>query len=193
LRNADLSKGLAGIVEHYRDGVAAVEAALENALPEQGVAARSARMSELKSAGLPEHLARRFANMPALTAAPDVVLVADRTGRPVADVARTYFAARDFFRLDPIADAARTITAVDYFDRLALDRARESLGEGVRRLTAEMVANGKSGRDAVDGWVAARKDEVERIRSAIHEIASSGLTLSKLSVAASLLRDMARD
>jgi glutamate dehydrogenase len=193
LRNADLSKGLAGIVEHYRDGVAAVEAALENALPEQGVAARSTRMSELKSAGLPEHLARRFANMPALTAAPDVVLVADRTGRPVADVARTYFAARDFFRLDPIAEAARTVTAVDYFDRLALDRARESLGEGVRRLTAEMVANGKSGRDAVDVWVAARKDEVERIRSAIHEIASSGLTLSKLSVAASLLRDMARD
>ena len=33
---------------------------------------------------------------------------------------------------------------------------------------------------------------VERIRSAIHQIAGSGLTLSKLSVAASLLGDLAR-
>jgi glutamate dehydrogenase len=40
--------------------------------------------------------------------------------------------------------------------------------------------------------VAERKDEVERIRASIHEIAASGLTLSKLSVAASLLGDLAR-
>jgi glutamate dehydrogenase len=33
---------------------------------------------------------------------------------------------------------------------------------------------------------------VERIRGAIHEIAGSGLTLSKLSVAASLLGDLAK-
>ncbi len=41
-------------------------------------------------------------------------------------------------------------------------------------------------------WVKPRQAEVERIRSAIHEIAGSGLTLSKLSVAASLLGDLAR-
>src|SRR5262249_17974167 len=33
LRNVDLGQGLAGIVEHYRDGIAAVEAALDTALP----------------------------------------------------------------------------------------------------------------------------------------------------------------
>jgi hypothetical protein len=33
---------------------------------------------------------------------------------------------------------------------------------------------------------------VERIRSSVHEIKSSGLTLSKLSVAASLLGDLVR-
>ena len=35
--------------------------------------------------------------------------------------------------------------------------------------------------------------EVERIRDAIHEIANSGLTLSKLAVAASLLGDLVKD
>jgi glutamate dehydrogenase len=33
---------------------------------------------------------------------------------------------------------------------------------------------------------------VNRIRTSVHEIASSGLTLSKLSVAASLLGDLVR-
>ena len=38
----------------------------------------------------------------------------------------------------------------------------------------------------------ALKAEVERIRASIHQIAGSGLTLSKLSVAASLLGDLAK-
>ena len=37
-----------------------------------------------------------------------------------------------------------------------------------------------------------RPADVERIRAAVHEIANSGLTLSKLSVAASLLGDLVR-
>jgi glutamate dehydrogenase len=55
-----------------------------------------------------------------------------------------------------------------------------------------MVGNGHAGNDAVKEWVRPRQAEVERIRAAIHEIAGSGLTLSKLSVAASLLGDLAR-
>jgi glutamate dehydrogenase len=56
-----------------------------------------------------------------------------------------------------------------------------------------MVGNGTAGAKAVEAWVAPRKDEVERIRMAIHDIANSGLTLSKLSVAASLLGDLVKN
>ena len=104
----------------------------------------------------------------------------------------TYFAAEAFFRLGRIASAARAIAVSDYFDRLALDRALDSIGEAERGLAAAMVANGVYGRPAVDAWVGAHKAEVERVRAAIHEIAGSGLTLSKLSVAASLLADLAK-
>ena len=45
---------------------------------------------------------------------------------------------------------------------------------------------------AVEAWVAPRKAEVERIRGSITQIANSGLTLSKLTVAASLLGDLAK-
>ena len=66
------------------------------------------------------------------------------------------------------------------------------IGDAERRLTAAMVGNGAAGAGAVEAWVAPRKSEVERIRMAIHEIANSGLTLSKLSVAASLLGDLVK-
>ena len=54
LRNADLTKGLAGVVEHYRDGIAALTAALDKALPKDAAAARAARVKELADAGVPE-------------------------------------------------------------------------------------------------------------------------------------------
>jgi len=193
LRNVDLSKGLANVVTHYRDGIAAVTAALDGALPSDFRNARAARRQELAAAGVPDELAGHIANLPSLTAAPDIVLVADRTGKPVSEVAATYFAAGTFFRLDRIASAASAIPIADYFDRLALDRARDAIGDAERRLTAAMVGNGAAGVGAVEAWVAPRKNEVERIRAAIHEIANSGLTLSKLSVAASLLGDLVKN
>jgi glutamate dehydrogenase len=192
LRNADLSKGLAAVVEHYRDGIAVVGAALDRALPPDGLRARAAHRDKLVAGGVPEELAGRLASLPDLAAAPDIVLVADRTGKPVADVAATYFAAGVFLRLDRITAAASSIAVTDYFDRLALDQARDAIGDAERRLAAAMVTGDAVGAAAVEGWAAPRQGEVERIRLAIEEIAGSGLTLSKLAVAARLLGDLAK-
>jgi glutamate dehydrogenase len=192
LRNVDLSKGLAATISHYHDGIAAVAACLDSALSEETGRTRTARRKELTEAGVPNALAGQIADVGPLTAAPDIVLVADRTARPVAEVAATYFAAGTFFRLDRITSAAASIPVADYFDRLALDRARDSIGDAERRLASAMVGNGAVGARAVEAWVEPRRSEVERIRAAIHEIAGSGLTLSKLSVAASLLGDLVK-
>jgi glutamate dehydrogenase len=192
LRNVDLSAGLADVVSHYRDGIAAVAASLDGALAADGLRERAARRSELAGAAVPDALAGRLADLGPLHAAPDIVLVADRTGRPVGEVAAIYFAAAAFFRLDRITTAAKTIAVTDYFDRLALDRARDSIGDAERRITAAMVGNGAQSTAAVEAWVAPRRGDVERVRLAMTEIVGSGLTLSKLSVAASLLGDLAK-
>ena len=192
LRNVDFTQGLAAVVEHYRKGIAAVEAALAASLTPAAASAQQARADELAKAGVPEPLAQRMANLPALTAAPDIVLVADRTRHDVAAVAATYFASASFFQIDRIVQAARAIKVSDYFDRLMLDRSLDSLGDAERRITASMNGGGATGAPAVEAWVAGRKVEVERIRMSVHEIANSGMTLSKLAVAASLLGDLAR-
>ncbi len=192
LRNVDLSKGLETIVAHYHDGIAAVAAALDGALSGEAAAVRTAREDDLKRNGVPDALARRLADLGPLTSAPDIVMVAERTGQAIAEATATYFAAESFFRLDRITQAARGIVISDYFDRLALDRALDSIGDAERRLAAAMAGNGASGAEAVQAWVKPRKAEIDRIRSSVHEIANSGLTLSKLSVAASLLGDLVK-
>ncbi|MGH6725996.1 MAG: NAD-glutamate dehydrogenase, partial [Pseudolabrys sp.] len=198
LRNVDLTQGLEKIIGHYRDGIAQVDATLDSALSKQAAAARASRMQALVEANVPEALARRMAGLAVLKAASDIVLVADRAKKPVSEVTATYFATESFFQLDRVTHAASGITVADYFDRLALDRALDSIGEAERRLTAAMVGNGKynkelAGAGAVEEWIKPRRTEVERIRAAIHEIAGSGLTLSKLTVAASMLGDLARN
>src|SRR5262249_6798583 len=80
-------------------------------------------------------------------AAPDIALVADRAGKPVDEVTATYFATEAFFQLDRVASAVPNIVLSDYFDRLALDRALDSIGDAERRLTAAMVANGHAGAE----------------------------------------------
>ena len=192
LRNVDFAGGLAGIVKHYRTGIADVEAALEKCLPDEHHAARGARASELMSAGVPEALARKLASIPELVAAPDIVLVADRTRQNVETVTSVYFAAGAYFQLDRIVAAAQGIELSDHFDRLALDRALVELASSLRAIAGQALSTGKRGDEAVQAWVALRGREVERVRASVHEIASSGLSLSKLAVAVGLLADLAK-
>src|SRR5690606_30026654 len=95
------------------------------------------------------------------------------------------------FRLGALAAQGREIKVADYYDRLALDRAIDGLSDAHRRLTAEIVADG-SWPQAIEAGDERRGSEVTRIRSTVETIAASGLTLSKLTVAASLLGDLAR-
>jgi glutamate dehydrogenase len=192
LRHVDLTQGLASIIAHYGKGIADVAAALGNALPQAAQANRDARVVELVALGVPDSLARRIADLGALAAAPDIVLIADRAGKPVTDVAKTYFAAGAYFGHERIRDPARAIHVSDYFDRLALDRALDSIAEAERRITAQMVADGAAGSSAVDAWVKPRATDVQRIRAAVDDIAATPLTISKLSVAASLVGDLVK-
>jgi glutamate dehydrogenase len=198
LRNIDLSRGLAGIVEHYRSAIANVAAALDRILPEDAQRAIAAAASKMTSDGVPDQLARLVASLPARAAAADAVLIADRIGRPVEEAAAIYFAASAYFQLDRVVAAASDIKLTDFFDRLALDRALDAIGDAARRIAAEMAgmtgAEGRvNGAAAVAAWVERKGASVERARSAVHEIAASGLTLSKLAVAASMLGDLARE
>ena len=192
LRNIDFAEGLEKIVARYRAGIATVEAALDRGLPAEQHAARGSRAGKLISEGVPEALARKLASLPELLAAPDIVLVAEQARRAAEDVAGIYFAVGGYFQLDRIVASARAIELSDHFDRLALDRALVDIAASQRALTAEVLATGEKGDAAMVVWTKRRASELDRVRARIHEIAGSGLSLSKLTVAVGLLADLAK-
>jgi glutamate dehydrogenase len=192
LRNVDVRRGLAGIVDHYRARIATVSGGLDQYLPAEARRVRDAAVSRLTAEGVPEGVARNVANLPALSSAADIVLIADRSGYPVGQVAAIYFAAEAHFQIDRIVAAARDIKLVDYFDRLAFDRGFDAIGDALRRLVGEMTAAGGSGADAVAAFVERRGSSADRVRETVHEMVASGLSLSKLTVLASMLGDLAR-
>ena len=193
IRNVDFTKqSLADIIGAYSAGVAEVERGLPKTLSEDALAQWHARTNALVDQGVPADLARRMAAIPDLVAAPDIVLTAQRTGKPIEDIARTHFAIEAAFRLGSLIAAAREIVVSDYFDRLALDRAIDSIATAHRNLTAEVAATDASGISGVKAWSQKRGADVTRIRSAVDNIVLSGLNLSKVTVASSLLGDLAR-
>jgi glutamate dehydrogenase len=192
LRNVDVRQGLAGIVDHYRAKIAAVSGGLDSYLTPEARKNRDTAVQKKMSEGVPETVAWQIANLALLRSATDIVLISDRTAQPVAQVAATYYAAEACFQLDRIVAAARDIKLADYFDRLAFDRGFDAMGDALRRLVAEMTAEGSSGSAAIAAFAARKGSDMHRVREAIHSMVASGLSLSKLTVAASMLGDLAR-
>ncbi|MCW5681480.1 MAG: NAD-glutamate dehydrogenase [Xanthobacteraceae bacterium] len=190
VRNADFSQGLAKLIAHYREGIDTIEQNIEAILPKERVALLQARTAEAVAKNVPEVLAAKLARLPELTAASDIVLIAGMSGQKTRAVAETYFAAEDYFRLDRVLAAGASVKLTDHFDRLAFDLALSRISASQRRIVSAALQSGKCGAAAIEAWAGAHKSNVERARRGVQEIADSGLTLAKLTVAANLIGEL---
>ncbi|HWK87259.1 MAG TPA: NAD-glutamate dehydrogenase [Xanthobacteraceae bacterium] len=193
IRNTQLSGGLDELVAHYREGVDRLANDFDTLVTAQARQAIEARAAKFREGGVPQALAQKIARLPLLAAATDIVLIADKTGKPIETAASAYFATREFFRLDGIFAAARAIDVQDRFERLAIDRAVDSIAANERVLIADILGHGGSGEAAVAAWSETRKSEIVRVRSRLQELDASGFSLAKLIVAASLMRDLVKE
>ncbi|WP_089173192.1 NAD-glutamate dehydrogenase [Bosea sp. AS-1] len=178
-------------IAHYAKGVADLSAELNALLPETAAQARLARIAVLTSEGVPEALATRVASLPSLAEATDIVDIAERSKRHIGDVARIHFGVDAFFGLASLKAAAAAVPATDDYERLARERALETLDDAHAQITQEIAAS-DAGKGSLESWLAERGSDAERIRSTVNAIAASGLTLPKLMVAAGMLADLPR-
>jgi glutamate dehydrogenase len=156
----------------------------------ESVAAREGRFAEV---GAPPDIARRFAELSVLGFASDVVLVAGRADAEVIDAARAFFAVLDLFGLHHILGQAATLGLGDRYDRMALDRGLANLLRAQRDLTADVLAaEGAAAGERFAAWHAAHRPAVERTVRAVADLVADELTVSRLTVAAGLLSDLAR-
>jgi glutamate dehydrogenase len=193
LRNADWTVPLADLVLTYAQGVTDVAGLLGTLVPASVEATVAARAEQFVAGGAPTAIARRIAELSALSFATDIALVAERTKAPVAAAAEAFFGVLDVFGLAEVVETGSHIALADRFDRMALDRALANLMRAQRDLTADVLAAGRGEIETrLAAWRQARPEAVDRVAAAVHGLTKGDMTVSRLSVAAGLLSDLAR-
>ena len=185
-----LANGLTGdlgdVVSAHRPVFGEVEqVALDSGPPEWRRACREEAES-LVSAGVPEDLARRHAVMPMMNLVPDIIEVARAHGASVADTVDVFLFAGRSLGIDRLTSIARLVPLRDRWDRWALWTLEEDLLKA-RRIAAESImgeADGLSGKDAVDHFLAAHPERVGRLVRFMHDLdTESDVDITRLTVA----------
>jgi glutamate dehydrogenase len=193
LRNADWTVPLGDLVLTYAQGVTDVSGLIGSLVPPAVERTIAARADAFAAGGAPAGIARRIAELSALSFATDIALVADRTKSPVGTAAGAFFGVLDAFGLPEIVEKGSHVVLSDRFDRMALDRALANLMRAQRDLTADVLSFGRGDVDTrLAAWRAARPEAVDRVRDAVAGLTEGEMTVSRLSVAAGLLSDLAR-
>src|SRR5690606_32690814 len=113
-------------------------------------------------------------------------------GSGIAETSEAFFAVMDLFSLGDIVAAGEELVLTDRFDRMALDRALANLTRAQRDLTADVLAaaRGPVG-ERIAAWRKAQGPAIERATEAVGALTEGELTVSRLTVAAGLLSDLA--
>jgi glutamate dehydrogenase len=195
IRHVDFSAGLETIIARFSQGVTALSACLATASPPALVERRLARAGHLQADKVPEALALRLAALEELAAAPDIVLIAEVSQRPVPDVAATFFGVDQRFGLGALMAAARTVPTTDPYDRLALEGALGDIESARRQLTQAVLAGapaGTYGDEALTMWAQGQGEKAERTGRAMAEAAAGRLSVARLVVAAGRIGGLIR-
>jgi glutamate dehydrogenase len=193
LRNAPKPIDIAGTIDAYQPGIAALEEGLEGFLGEIDAVVLADKRRHYEDQGVPEVLARRVAALEILAAAPDIVLSAAQCEKPIDEVARVYFAVGATLGLDWLRAGAERIEIANHWERMAITAIVEDFYGQQRALTNVVLraADGADGEAAVAAWGERRRAAVERSGQLIDEFkAAGGLDIPKLAIANRHFRTM---
>ncbi len=187
LRNVTFDDGIEATVCRFKAGIDALAPKLEHLLPDVICAHLDEEADRWTGAGVPEPLARRIVRLTYETSVPDIVLVAEETDTDYADAAKAYFDVADHFRLGAMDEKARALKIDDYYDGLALDRARAMLAAAHRKIAVQALR-----QDGVANWLEVNGARISQTAKSAVEIVEGDLTVSKFSVAASLMAELTK-
>ncbi|MEE9314354.1 MAG: NAD-glutamate dehydrogenase [Rhizobiaceae bacterium] len=189
VRYGDFSKGIVATATSYRKAVETLMPKLEKIIPDFLVERIDGDEARFALEGVPNELARTLARLPIAGLIPDILYAATQTNKPLPQAATAFFAITETFRVGRMVQAARNIETADYYDSLALDRALQSLHQARRDIVVD-VLNSKGNTEA---WLSSNGEMVERTQNQIADIVENDqATVSRLTVAANVLADLAR-
>jgi glutamate dehydrogenase len=193
LRNETFEAGLATLIDGYSGGIAEIRSRLSRLVTPFLLHSIEKKVAAFEQGGVPREIARMVAELSPLSLASDIVLVARRTGATTIETATAFFSVLDRFGLGRIIEAGHAIVLADKFDRMALDRSLANLLRAQRDLTTDVLNSGNADVAArLAAWHAARPEAIDRAVAAVQSLTEGEITVSRLSVAAGLLADLAR-
>lgn len=148
--------------------------------------------ARLRNASVPPELAEKLAWLHVQLLVPDILYTAEMANVDLADAAKTFFAITEMFRLNRIESAASDLAPTDYFDALALSQAMNRIDAARRAMAVAALANWSESDEPALSWADAGGERVVRVRERLQALVEGGeITVSRLSVAAGLMADLA--
>jgi glutamate dehydrogenase len=162
---ANMPDRLGRAIEAHREPFRQLSEALPDVVTEASRHERERYAWRLVDQGVPEETARRHAFQAGLVHGPNIIVVAERTGRPVPQVARAFFAVGESLFIDWLEGRLAELPTPNKWHRWAVQAVQDDLLL-VRRLVAEKVLEEAGDRPADEGVAAfldSRSDAFDRL------------------------------
>nr|WP_274706908.1 NAD-glutamate dehydrogenase [Allorhizobium sonneratiae] len=152
------------------------------------IAADAAAMT---GSGVPEDLAASLADLRRLIVTPEIMAIAEGAGASLNRAAEGYDRISSLFRMGRLLSSVGKIPANDHYDTLALFRSLDLILSARRSIVIEALTQHGTSRDPIAAWRSADSIRINRLGSELITLAEGEPSLSRLTVAASLLTDIA--
>jgi glutamate dehydrogenase len=137
--------------------------------------ATDGRLEELLEQDVPDDPARFGAVTPALVYAPDIIAVAQASGRSIPAVTRAFFTVGERLYLDLVEARAAALPATDRWQRMAWDTLIDDLRLLRRQIVERVIAESQNGSvdDAVESYLNARSDPYDRLSRMMENVTTA--------------------
>ncbi|WP_017538481.1 NAD-glutamate dehydrogenase [Nocardiopsis halophila] len=197
LRNRPSRFDLGSEVAFFSEGASVIVPQLPELLQGRDLVAFRERRDALKGRGVPVELAERVAGMVPAYSAFDLVAVADRTGRPVREVAEVYFHLADRLQISRLRERIIALPRDDRWATMARSAVRDDLYATHAELTRDVLLSGSAGESAdrlAEQWSEQNADRVRQAGRTMSEIwETERFDLATLSVALRSIRSLAEE
>lgn len=172
-------KPSADILARFKPGIEKLSTDLLEILPEHPRQKISAEMTALVDVGVPEETARQLSGLDLLFSFLDIIAVSAHCGKPLEEVAKSYFALDEKFAFGVLRNLIAGLEHGNYWQSLARTALHDDFHKACQRLTQDRVLSlTQPETGSLDDWCLAREAGVNRYLGLLERIkseASSGI------------------
>lgn len=179
LRNCSQPLNTGNLVETYRPAISDILKNLDSMINQTARENRDSKMNSFVERKVPKELAIKIASLDALASAPDIVLVAQKTGIPTSMVGQVYFEIGDRFKIGWLRLEARKLFSDSHWDNMALKTLVGTFYDKQMKLTEDVLQtayNKDSYELTIDKWFTDKKKSITRYNNFMQDLKAQDRT-----------------